>query len=164
MERTKASLLETFRADIGNLERPSFNNLKIVAAYRLALWQEEARIMTPIRDDWRKAFIEAAGKENEGVAASAFDSAWSEKYLPGQPAAKTAEAENNPPHDIDYLDVESCLIEIETIIDAQRYALQEVDSIETRDPRLEECSSILRGLNTGLTNTVEKYFRQFNLA
>ena len=160
MERTKASLLETFRADIGNLERPSFNNLKIVAAYRLALWQEKAGITTPIREDWRKAFIEAAGKENEGVAAGAFDSAWSEKYTP----ARAAEAENTPARDIDYLDVESCLIEIETIIDAQRYALQEVASIETRDLRLEECTTILRGLNTGLTNTVEKYFRQFNLA
>lgn len=163
MERTKASLLETFRADIGNLERPSFNNLKIVAAYRLALWQEEARIMTPIREDWRKIFIEAAGEVHAGVAAGAFDSAWSEKYSPGK-VAETVEAANILARDIDYLDVESCLIEIEAIADAQHRIMQEVDSVlENRDPRLEDCAKILRGLNTGLTNTVEKYFRQFNL-
>ncbi|NCB39852.1 MAG: hypothetical protein EOM80_13895 [Erysipelotrichia bacterium] len=161
MQTDSASLLEMFRTELNNLERPSLNNLKFVAGYRLTLWQQQKSIMCPIKDNWRNAFIEAAGELNAEVAAAAFDSAWLELY--GRPGLNDRAAIS----DICYLDAESMLIETEAVFEAVEYTAKDVIYLVSGgDSNRKELTAkcvILEALSWAFRRIDESYRQKFGL-
>ncbi len=161
MRTDSASLLEMFRSELSNFERPSLNNLKFVAGYRLALWQQRKSIVLPIKDNWRNAFVEAAGEANAEVAATAFDSAWLELY--GQPEVSAPAAIR----DICYLDVEEMLIEADAVFDAVEYTAKDIIHLASGgDSKRKELTAkcvVLEALSGAFRRIDESYRQKFGL-
>jgi len=161
MQTDSASLLEMFRTELNNLERPSLNNLKFVAGYRLTLWQHQKSIGRPIKDNWRNAFVEAAGELNAEVAAAAFDSAWLELY--GRPGLNDRAAIS----DICYLDAESMLIETAAVFDAVKYTAKDFSCMASsssfdREELAAKCV-VLEALAGAFRRIDESYRQKFGL-
>lgn len=161
MQTDSASLLEMFRTELNNLERPSLNNLKFVAGYRLTLWQHQKSIVRPIKDNWRNAFVEAAGELNAEVAAAAFDSAWLELY--GRPGLNDRAAIS----DICYLDAEAMLIETAAVFEAVEYTAKDIIYLASGgDSNRKELTAkcvVLEALSGAFRRIDESYRQKFGL-
>jgi len=151
------SILDMFRLDISNFDNPTFEGMRMVAGYRITLYQARTGIM-PDYEDWYRDFIEAAGTKFSGIAGMAFNSAWHSVLGSAFPESSAPKEPEKPP--VEMLDVESCLIEIEAITEAFQYSLSELHQSITENKQLcglKGNASVLSGLNIGLTGVVDRY-------